>query len=486
MQPSTADLNARPVSTFPSLVTSHPAIDPRVRMSVALALSDLISVAAAWWVAIAIRTVFGGFSPQAYISLTPVASIFIAAYALRSLYPATGLGPTEELRRLSKASSLVFLALGILFFLERPSPEYSRFVFGLSWMLCLASVPLGRAGMRAIVSSRSWWGERTAVINVGKPSLDLTAHLSNNPSVGFRPELRFDLELSELAANADPTSNGLAQVILASREHNVHDALVVSDAALSDLGLALEACRDVFERVILVDTRPGMRMAWAASADLAGVSGLEIRHNLLNPAAQAIKRGIDLFGAVCGILLLLPAYAVIALAIKLDSPGPVLYRQQRVGKRGKHYNMLKLRTMRQDADQLLPAHLRENAALREEWLTYQKLRDDPRVTHVGRWLRKLSLDEFPQLWNVLRGEMSLVGPRPYFPEQQEAYGKGYESYIRVLPGITGMWQVSGRSNSTFESRVKLDEYYVRNWSLFLDIYLMARTVMAVSKRDGAC
>jgi Undecaprenyl-phosphate galactose phosphotransferase WbaP len=339
--------------------------------------------------------------------------------------------------------------------------------------------------VRAVVSRKSWWGEPAAVVKVGNPPLDLTAHLLNHPSVGFRPELQFELDRSRLTANPDPALSGLASIMSTAKEYRVHNALVVSDAALSNLALALEACRDVFERVILVDTRPGMRIPWAASVDLAGVTGLEIRHNLLNPTSQAIKRIMDVCVAALGILMLLPGFALVALAIKLDTPGSVLYRQRRVGKQGGHFDMFKFRTMFQGADQLLVAHLQGSDALRAEWQMYQKLRNDPRVTRVGRWLRKFSVDELPQLWNVLRGEMSLVGPRPYFPEQQDVYGKGYESYIRVPPGMTGTWQVSGRNRTSFESRVAMDEDYVRNWSVFLDIYLLARTVPAVFDRNAA-
>ena len=141
--------------------------------------------------------------------------------------------------------------------------------------------------------------------------------------------------------------------------------------------------------------------------------------------------------------------------------------------------------MQVNADQLLESALAKDGALREEWLRDRKLRHDPRITRVGRFLRKTSLDELPQLWNVLRGEMSLVGPRPIVEEEVASYGQNFSLYCRVTPGLTGLWQVSGRNNTTYEERVAFDDYYVRNWSIWMDLYILARTFRAVLHADGA-
>ena len=455
-------------------------------MSLLLAASDLAAVVLAWVVAIAVRTLWGdGFMAISYLDLTPVALIFPAAYALSDLYPAVAFSPAVEIRRLTAVTSFAFLALGGIVSFARPIPQYSRFIIGLSWMLSLLAVPLARSLCRAVLGRFRWWGEKAAVIIIGHPALDLSAHLEQNRWIGLRPVLKFQLKAADLVAPACDEGSALGEIVHAAEAQGVRRAFIVTDEALAEAALTLETCRDVFEKVVLVDIRPFVQQPWTASLDLGGICGLEIRHNLLNPWAQVVKRGIDIVGATIGILVLLPALTIVGMAIRIDSPGPVFYRQRRVGKRGSHFDMLKLRTMHADAHTGLEYHLASDPELRREWNTYQKLRNDPRVTRVGHWLRKYSLDEFPQLWNVLRGEMSLVGPRPYFPEQQDAYGKGYESYIRVPPGITGMWQVSGRSRESFATRVKLDEYYVRNWSVFLDIYLLARTVRAVGGRDGA-
>jgi len=201
------------------------------------------------------------------------------------------------------------------------------------------------------------------------------------------------------------------------------------------------------------------------------------------PAARVtwLKRATDLLVASAVVVGLAPLFAAIVLAIRLDSPGPVLYRQERVGKHGQRFWMFKFRSMRQDADQLLAQLQAQNEASGPLF----KMRRDPRVTRVGGVLRRLSLDELPQLFNVLRGEMSLVGPRPPLPLEVEQYEDWQHGRLRAMPGITGLWQVSGRSEVPFHDMVRLDLHYIRNWSLGLDLEILLRTLPAVVLQRGA-
>jgi lipopolysaccharide/colanic/teichoic acid biosynthesis glycosyltransferase len=197
-------------------------------------------------------------------------------------------------------------------------------------------------------------------------------------------------------------------------------------------------------------------------------------------AARVAKRTIDLAGAVLALLVFAPLMLAIALAIRLDSPGPVLFSQRRVGRGGGRFVLRKFRTMVIDAEQMRPALL---AISRDpNWLDVER---DPRVTRLGWFLRKTSLDELPQLWNVLRGEMSLVGPRPLIPMEYEKVPAWAGSRIEVLPGITGLWQVAGRTHIPFEQMLELDRQYVRSWSLGADIRILLRTIPAVLARRGA-
>jgi len=193
------------------------------------------------------------------------------------------------------------------------------------------------------------------------------------------------------------------------------------------------------------------------------------------------KRAFDLLLAGGLLVVGAPFLALVALAVKVDSRGPVLFRQERVGKDGRRFSVVKFRTMVADAEQRL-IDLRER---NEADGPLFKLRDDPRVTRVGAWLRKLSIDEMPQLWNVARGEMSLVGPRPALAAEMTSWEPELHHRLRVKPGITGMWQVSGRSDSSFEEYSRLDLYYVDNWSLVNDLAIVAKTVPTILLRRGA-
>jgi len=176
---------------------------------------------------------------------------------------------------------------------------------------------------------------------------------------------------------------------------------------------------------------------------------------------------------------------VITIACLLENGRPIFFLQNRVGQYGAQFRMWKYRTMVRDANRILKQELMQNPALRDEWQERQKLTDDPRLTTVGKLLRRLSLDELPQLWNILRGEMSFVGPRPITEDQVELYGASFHMYSQVRPGLTGLWQVGGRANTSFQDRVQSDVYYVRNWSLWLDVIIIAKTFWTVASGQGA-
>jgi Undecaprenyl-phosphate galactose phosphotransferase WbaP len=198
-----------------------------------------------------------------------------------------------------------------------------------------------------------------------------------------------------------------------------------------------------------------------------------------------VKRAVDVVGALVGLLVLSPLLAGIALLIRLDAPGAVFYRQERMGREGRIVTILKFRTMYTDADQKLAEILDQDPTLRQEYEQYHKLQDDPRVTRIGQVLRRYSLDELPQILNVLRGDMSLVGPRAYMPSELEKMNGLARAVLQSPPGMTGLWQVSGRNRLSFVDRVNLDVHYIQNWSLWLDLYLLVRTGPVVFSGEGA-
>jgi Undecaprenyl-phosphate galactose phosphotransferase WbaP len=236
---------------------------------------------------------------------------------------------------------------------------------------------------------------------------------------------------------------------------------------------------------MVVPNLGGITNSAVAARYLAGTFAVEIKYNLLDPWALRTKRALDVMATVVGGTLILPFLLLLAPLIYLDSGWPIFYRDQRMGKEGKPFSCLKFRTMVSNAEALLRRMLEEDAACRDEYLLYYKLRNDPRITRVGRFLRRTSLDELPQLWNVLRGEMSLVGPRPYLPRESNDIGDMQSEILRVPPGITGPWQVAGRNHVSFKERVEMDAYYVRNWSIWLDIVLLAHTAKILLFNRGA-
>ena len=212
---------------------------------------------------------------------------------------------------------------------------------------------------------------------------------------------------------------------------------------------------------------------------------LKIKNQLARRRNRVIKRAFDLLFTICGGLCILPFLLVIAVMVAVDNKGNVIFAHRRIGRDGKEFKCYKFQTMIPNAQEALEKYLAENPEARKEWEESFKLTDDPRVTKLGSILRKTSLDEMPQLWNVIKGDMSLVGPRPIVAKEIERYGEYFREYAMVPPGITGMWQASGRSDTTYEERVEMDTWYVRNWSVWIDLMYLFKTVKIVFNGKGA-
>ncbi|MCI6924705.1 MAG: exopolysaccharide biosynthesis polyprenyl glycosylphosphotransferase, partial [Megasphaera elsdenii] len=215
------------------------------------------------------------------------------------------------------------------------------------------------------------------------------------------------------------------------------------------------------------------------------IVSFSFRNNLALWYNRAVKRVFDVVCTLIGIICLSPFFLAIALWIYKDSPGPIIFKHRRVGRNGKEFNCYKFRSMCVDADVKLKELLERDPEARKEWETEFKLKNDPRITKSGAFLRKTSLDELPQVFNVLKGEMSLVGPRPIIQDEVPKYGPYIKDFYMVRPGVTGMWQTSGRSDTTYEERVQMDTWYVRNWNVWFDIVLIWRTIAVVLKHKGA-
>ena len=476
----------------------------RAWMTALLVLTDMSSLLLAAILAVAVRALLGhfagiwfsfellyegNFQVGDYVGLAPLVFMFLAVYAWRGLIPAIGVSPVEELRRLSVSTSIVALAMASIAYLAKSPTHYSRIVFGLFWMLALFLVPLGREIVRSVASRAGIWGEPVAIIGYGDRGRWIADYLLQHLTLGFRPVVA--LNGADKGRHKTP-SIPLIQVdtLLAlervSRLARVNTAvLVVPEVAEELLDDLVEPRKRVFERLITISEKGQLGSLWVRPLDLGGLLALEVKQNLLSAWQRMLKRTLDLVLIGLGAAVILPLCFFIALLIWLESRGSVFYGHDRVGRDGQKIKVWKFRTMVPDADQVLQRNLDENPELKAEWEVNFKLKDDPRVTKIGKFLRKSSFDELPQLWNVIRGEMSLVGPRPIVEKEATRYDNGYRMYTSVHPGITGLWQISGRNDVDYSFRVMLDEYYVRNWSLWLDIYALARTPWVVLRRKGA-
>lgn len=456
-------------------------------------LADLSSLAIAGLLAISLRHGMGSglTNPGFYLRLLPALGLFVLVYALLKLYPSIGVTPVEELRKLSIATSVMFLILVAFAFWTQTSLQLSRLVLGFFWLLALGIVPLNRWLARSAALRLGLWGEPVALIGFGPSGRKILTFLKNNPQYGMNPvvvvngfgihnKLQFHEGCPEIKAEILVGRKDLLALA------GIRTAILVPPEIPQALNQALmDEHQFGLRRLILISGLSWFGGSAVVPHDLQGILGLEVERNLLNPGEQLLKRALDWALVVLFSPLVAALIALIGLLIKLDSPGPVFYRQKRVGHNGRPLWVWKFRTMVTDAEELLAGCLACDKGMQAEWEASHKLKNDPRVTRAGRFLRRTSLDELPQLMNVMRGEMSLVGPRPIVEEEIQHYASIYGLYAQVRPGLTGLWQVSGRSDTSYPYRVSLDEYYVRHWSIWMDLYILVRTLGVVIKGSGA-
>lgn len=392
----------------------------------------------------------------------------------------------EEFVHLLRAALLVFAILLIAPLLA-PAPAMPRWKrVALTCLLLFAGWNLARAALRRLIGLLPSARERTLVFGAGEMGRLFLDATRGNPYLRLEVVGFVDDDAAKRGTVLDgvPVLGGSAELDRLVAERRV-DRVVVAIPTLprdmlvdflyrfGQLPARIEVIPDLYRvastRYRLVGGIP------LVSSDLALIDG----------ASAALKRALDLAGAACALLLAGPVLALVALAVRLESPGPVIFAQPRLGLAGKRFRVLKFRSMYLDAEERLRDLLAADPARREEYDKFAKLRDDPRVTRVGAFIRKYSLDEFPQLVNVLFGEMSLVGPRPYLLSERDKMGESADTILLVKPGVTGLWQIRGRNELTFRERLRLEAFYVRRWSFGLDLWILLRTVPTVLFRTGA-
>ena len=456
----------------------------------AIVAADVLAIEIAFLLGLVVRRLVSpwfpnGVGPDQYLGVAAGILLLPMVHYQLGLYPGYMLGPVERLRRRMLATLAVFgglvawdnlVARGVL----------SRGVLLATLLFVLVLTPLAETGARAILIRRGRWGIPVVMLGAGDTGRAVARTLIREPQLGLKPIAFLDNRAAvwNTAAEGIPVIGPLG---LASDLERHAEAAIVSLADLNrrDIGGLLHELN--FPRLLVIPDLAGVASLWVNARDLGGSLGFEIKKNLLLRRNHVLKHLMDRAIAAPLFVLSLPVMFVAALWICISSPGPMFYRQMREGMNGRRIAVWKLRTMYQDGDRLLEEWLEGHPEDREQWRRYFKLRHDPRVLPViGPLLRRTSLDELPQLWSVLRGEMSLVGPRPLPDYHLEQFADEFRTLrTRVLPGLTGLWQVSARSDGDVSVQEALDTYYIRNWSPWLDLYILARTVTAVLLARGA-
>jgi Undecaprenyl-phosphate galactose phosphotransferase WbaP len=419
-----------------------------------------------------------------------MAVVFSSIYLFCGLYPSVAIHPVDEFRRLSLGTTLAStMGLVVTVFSRHFTSELIPIAL-IIWILGMVAMPGSRALIRRLCQGRSWWGVPTLILGAGRTGRRIVRALYQNPQLGLRPIGVLDDDPNRYARDAwsggvpylGPFKNAVGLAVRHRVEHAIIAMPGARSAVLSRIILRYTQC---FPHILVVPNLQGSANLWVRPRSIGGILGLEISQLLVHRAPQFLKRAFDILLSLLALLLLSPLFSAIYILIRLESRGPALYFQHRLGRGGASFRLWKFRSMYPDCHQALQRAFAKDPALAMEWRQNHKLRVDPRVTRLGKVMRKLSLDELPQLWNVLIGDMSLVGPRPIVTAEIHRYRRRYACYALVRPGITGLWQVSGRNNTSYEQRIRFDEFYVRNWSIWLDIYILARTVRTVVTCDGA-
>ena len=495
----------------------------------AVVLSDVLALALASGVAWLVVNHDAPGRVQRY-GVLGVLPLCLLIFAYVQLYAATPPSPPEEIRRSSLAITFVCAGLWLVSFLVRSGgwDGVQHLAWLLTWLVGVLLVPLLRAALRYKFSRRRWWGQPVVVLGAGRVGRAVVATLQRRPQLGLKPvavldddplkhgTLRATWGDDDIEVEAVPESTGeppkstpdspstrsawanfsqieevpvlggleLAPVL--SQRLKIRFAVVaMPEADASALLSIIERYAESFQSVLAIPDLFDLAYFGAATRDLGGVLGIEVRRQLLLTGPRLAKRAMDIGITGLALLLVSPILFLVALLIKLDSRGSIFYYNKRLGQDGVRFPALKFRTMHGDGEQRLAEVLARDPKLRAEYEEFHKLTIDPRVTRVGRFLRKYSMDELPQLWNVLVGDMSLVGPRPYLEREIPEMDQKEAIILRVKPGITGIWQVTERNASTFERRLHMDVEYVRSWSPWLDIYVLARTIPVVLGGTGS-
>ena len=426
-------------------------------------LCDILMIVLSVYLAFSIRESFETLEPHTiayttYLTFYPLYIIILLLFTYEGIYTYR-YDFWHESRLVIKvlifSSILVFAYLAMTKSIE----NYSRLVIGFSFIFMTILIPLSKNISKKVLYLMGVWQKKAKIY--GNDSF-LTDEIYGNPYLGYIKPTKKE-EPSTIFVNSKGSTLTTLKKVLSNQIKKNKEVIFIP--LMGDYDLTHS---HIYE---LSNTRTNL---------------IVYQNRLKSWYRKLIQQIFNYLLAIVLLPILLPIIGIFAILIKKESPGPVFFAHKRIGQNGRIIPTFKFRSMYKDAEQRLEKLLLENEEIQKEWQTNFKLKNDPRITKIGNFLRKTSLDELPQIFNVLRGEMNFVGPRPVIAQEIEQYYKeDVEYYHMVKPGITGLWQVSGRSDTDYEFRVATDKWYILNWSLWLDIVILIKTIKVVLKRDGA-
>ena len=436
---------------------------------------------------------------KSFINYSFIVPIILILFSSVGLYPGIMIPSTEEIKKFCGCTFFGFLVVVLSIFIsELKDSSFSKLILEDSEDLYvslafLLSIPIAtillsafREIFRHVFSKFSFWGVSCIIFNTDNSGNTVIDRLLSNKNLGYHPLAIIDSAL-------EPTENNETKYykeipIFSNKDKDILDLILnskIKNAIICDYKEDLSSIMKSFRYTIVISKHQTNFTFTQHLKDIAGIIGFSSTHNLTFNHNLFFKRFLDLFIILLFSPIIIPIMLILAILTKLTSKGPIFYGHPRVGKNGKPFKCWKFRSMCINSQEILKEILETNPQMRAEWEKDHKFVNDPRVTKFGKFLRKTSLDELPQLINILLGDMSFIGPRPVTEEELFKYGEFKDYVLSVSPGLSGMWQVSGRSDTGYEERISFDTYYIQNWSIWLDIWILIKTVWVVLNHKGA-
>jgi Undecaprenyl-phosphate galactose phosphotransferase WbaP len=430
---------------------------------------------------------YGGLNYKSFITYWPYLPVFLLIFHILKLYPGISLAPAEEMRRFSIGSFMAHGGIILSRYIERDSWDSVTAALIISFIFSTVVLLTVRSITHWLLHKTRLGGIPAVIYGSGSTGRLVVDCLLGNIRTGYVPVLILDDNhkgIDEYRGIPVIHDTSIGPEIV--KHYRIRMAMMaMSQLDNQKLNHIMNTSVSAFRYSVLIPDFFSVANIWMSIRDFGGILGFVTSNKLKMSWNLKLKRFMDMVIVCTGGIFILPFLLFIALLIKINSPGPVLYRHKRLGINGKHFYAYKFRSMVINAQERLQELLETDVEIKKEWEQNHKLSKDPRVTGIGKFLRRTSIDEFPQLINILKGEMSLVGPRPIVDEEIEKYGEDFNRVFSVKPGLTGLWQVSGRSDTDYNARVAYDTYYLQSWSGWLDLWVLFKTFGAILRGRGA-